>query len=125
MRRVIAGLSAALLAWAPPASACGVCVDDKVAAAYDHAVVTEAIARRHVVVFAELRGAGTLEALASKARAAAGKVRGVDRASVRAAASPAALSFALDPAVATPQAALAAVGRAAPGLQLTLLRVMP
>jgi hypothetical protein len=125
MRRALAAVPAALLVWALPAFACGVCVDDKVAAAYDHAVVTDAIARRHVVVFAEVRGPGTVEALVRKARTAAGRVRGVERASVRAAASPAALSFALDPAVATPQVALAAVGRAVPGLQLTLLRVMP
>ena len=102
MKRLRRAVATLVLTVAMPAAACGVCVDDKVAAAYDHAVVTEAAARQHVVVFAEVRGPGAVEALVRKAKQAAGKVRGVDRASVRAAASPAALSFALDPKVATP-----------------------
>jgi hypothetical protein len=110
----------------PLASAgCGVCIEDKVAATYDHAVVIRAIERRHVVVFASGEGAaapGSERAL----KAGAARVRGIDRASVRSAAAPLAVSFALDANVRTPEDALAAVERAAavPGLRLTLLRVM-
>ena len=34
------------------AIACGACVEDRVAATYDHAVMTQAVARHHVLVFA-------------------------------------------------------------------------
>ena len=119
-------LAAAMLglALAPGAFACGVCVDDKVAVAYDHAVVVKAAARGHVVVFAEVAGAsGPAADAVAAAKAAAMRLKGVDRDSVRGAPAPAAISFALDPAERSPEQALAAVARAA-GLRLTLLRVM-
>ena len=115
-------LAAALLAGAPAALACGVCVEDKVAATYDYDVVQHATARHHIVVFA------AVEAPADPAllRKAAARVKGVDRSSVRAAANPRALSFALDPRAASPQAALAAIERepALRGVRLTLIQVM-
>ena len=47
-----------LLAATPIAAmACGVCVEDKVAATYDHALVRRALERHRVVVFAEPRTA--------------------------------------------------------------------
>jgi hypothetical protein len=127
MHRGLPAAIAAACAMLPAASiACGVCVDDKVAATYDHTVVSRAIDRRQVVVFAEIRGPGAAEALVARARTATRRVGGIERASVRAAAAPAALSFALDPAVRGPEAALAAIEKAAgPGLRLSLLKVLP
>ena len=49
----------AVLALALPAQsgrACGYCVEDKIAAVYDHAVVTQALARKHQVAFFGLDG---------------------------------------------------------------------
>jgi len=110
------------------ALACGVCIEDRVAATYDHAVITKAAAEHRVVVFAAVDGQGPASALAASAQRAAGQAAGVDRASVRSAAEPAAaVSFALDPRTQTPEAALAAIARssAQKGMMLTLLRVVP
>ena len=122
-------LAAAAAAWTlavASAHACGVCIDDKVAAAYDHEVVTRAVDRGQVVVFAEVRGRGTAADFVGAATKAAKRVPGVDGRSVRAAESPPSLSFALDARVRSPAQALAAVekGAHAVGLELALLKVM-
>ena len=49
-------LVAALLLAAAPAFGCGVCVEDKIASCYDHAVVTSAKARGHAVAFFAIHG---------------------------------------------------------------------
>lgn len=124
-RLALAALAATLFAPAPAAFACGICVEDKVAAAYDHGVITRALDRGHVVVFAEVKGGADAATLARAARKAAVGVRGVDRASVRVAEQPAMLSFALDGKAGTPAQALAAMERAAARrVKLELLKVM-
>jgi hypothetical protein len=92
-------LAAALLAFALPltAAACGVCIEDKVAATYDFGVVAQATKNGHAVLFYELAGAlpqdpKTAEAIA----AAAAKIAGVERGSVRVSLQPAALSVVVD-----------------------------
>ena len=122
MIRALAFLLAA--AATPAALACGVCVDDKVAATYDHALVSTALDRRQVVVYAEVKGSGEALARTRTALAAARKVRGIDAGTLRASREPATLSFALDERVAAPAAALAAVQRNAPGIRVELLRVL-
>ena len=127
MRLLIVGLfGAATLAAATAALACGACIEDKIAATYDHAVVANAAARHRVVVFAAVDGPGDAGAGAQALATAAARVPGVDRASIRTAASPRALSFSLDPKAATPEKALAAIEAksAARGLTLSLIRVM-
>jgi hypothetical protein len=115
---------AALLA-VPAAWGCGYCVEDKVAASYDHAVVTNAIGKGQVVVFAEVSGEGGEAALVKTARRAAGQVKGIDRGSVRVTAVPATVSFALNPKARSPAEALAAAETAAGGrVKLRLLTVM-
>lgn len=115
----------ALLALSPAAWACGYCVEDKVAATYDHAVVSNAVAKGRVVVFAEVSGGGSAATLARAARRAAARVREVDPGSVRVAETPPTLSFAMSAKGITPAEALAAAERAAAGgLRLTLLTVM-
>jgi len=108
------------------AAACGVCLEDKVAATYDHAVVEQALDTRRSIVFTEMRGSTDAATLVRKAKAAAARVRGVDRASVRGNPSPLTLSFVLDRGVAANDA-VAAVERTAgvPGLELTILKVLP
>ena len=107
------------------ALACGVCVDDKVAAAYDHAVVQRALQRGQVVVFAEVEGSGRAEDRVRAAREAARRVAGVEAASLRSAPAPAALSFALDARVSSPERALKAANAFASGrAELRLLKVM-
>lgn len=122
------GLLVATLAAGTAAFACGVCNEDKIAATYDHAVVTKAAAKHQVMVFAAVEGKGPAKALAASAQYAAGQVVGVDRASVRSAAEPAAVvSFVLDPRVQTPEAAIGAIAQRSTqkGMKLTLLKVVP
>jgi hypothetical protein len=106
MDRAIALLAAATM-FAIPASghACGACVEDKVAATYDHAVVKSANLRHQQVVFVAIDSAGSprwRERIVSAAR----KVTGVEPGSVRTSIEPAAFSFALD-ASREPSAAVA------------------
>ena len=107
--------------------ACGVCIDDKIASCYDHAVVTNAKAKGHAVAFYAIKGDivrsqetrdAVLEAIA--------EVPGVQRASGRVSLENAALSFAFDPARTTPEAAGRELGRrlGAKALSLSLLRTM-
>jgi hypothetical protein len=78
--------------------ACGHCMEDKVAATYDHAVMTAAQRHGHVVVFAEIQGPippdPALEAwILRSVESCAGVIAGTSRASL----APAALSLAYDP----------------------------
>jgi len=123
VRAIVAVLALALPA---DAFACGACIEDKIAATYDYAVASQAASRHHVVVFAAVESGGEPAREARSIREAALRVKGVDRASVRTADSPRALSFALDPKVATPEAALAEIARQPPlrGVRLSLIRVV-
>ena len=107
--------------------ACGACVEDKVAATYDHAVVTKAIAERHVVVFGEIGGTVDMKLVTSRIASMGARVRGIDRGTIRVAGSPPAFSFALDPAAQTPESAVAELQKRVhiPGATLTVLRVAP
>lgn len=116
--------AAALVALAPAATqACGACDEDKIAVTFDHAVVQRAAARGDVMVYCSVSGPFDGEQLKHAAR----EVQGVKADSVRVAAEPAAISFAVDPKVQSPQAAIEATQRAvSSGMRLTLVRlVMP
>ena len=94
----------ALAAWlfaahAAPAFACGYCVEDKIAATYDHAVLSRAIDRRHVVAFFSLEGTAAASAqLQRELVQALESIRGIDSGTARVALESASLSFAYDPA---------------------------
>ena len=122
-RFVCAALTAMLSA---AALACGVCIDDKVAATYDHAVVTRAVASHQLMVFGEIAGAVDMKVATSRIARAAPQVPGIDRRSVRTSLAPAAFSFALDPAARAPDAAVAELQKRlhVPGATLVVLRVM-
>ncbi|MET0543205.1 MAG: hypothetical protein ABWZ88_15780 [Variovorax sp.] len=114
-------ITVALVAFAPAASlACGACVEDKVAATYDHGVVEQAAANGDVMVFCEV--AGSLDA--QRLRQVVRRVHGVKPQSVRVSAQPAALSFAVDPRAHSPRAAVEAAQRSlVPGTRLTIVRL--
>jgi len=80
------------------ALACGYCVEDKVAATYDHAVVTGALAKHHHVVFFHVEGALPAGEAGRRLleRAASGTL-GVDAGTVRVSEDNLTLSFAFDP----------------------------
>jgi hypothetical protein len=91
-------LAFSLLMQAPLALACGYCVEDKIAATYDHAVVTSALAKHHHVVFFHVEGSLPAGEAGRRLleRAAAGTL-GVDAGTVRVSADNLTLSFAFDP----------------------------
>lgn len=105
---------------------CGACIEDQIAATYDHAVVQRAEARRHLVVYGQIDGAGDANGVAAKLSAAAGRIRGIDKGTVRTSVSPSAFSFALDPAVQGPDQAVAALQKRLRSERVTLsvLRVI-
>lgn len=113
--------AAALAAATPAVRACGVCVEDKVAATYDYEVMQRAAATGKVMVFCEISGPVDSRHIRNAAR----RVRGLDVASVRISPEPAALSFALDAAQQSPQAAVLAMQRASSaGTRITILRLV-
>ena len=116
-------IAAALATIVPVASrACGACVEDKIAATYDHSVVERAAASGDVMVFCEVTGSLDVQRL----RRALGLVHGVKALSVRVSAQQAALSFAVDPRSRSPQAAVDAVQRTlVPGTRLTIVHLRP
>lgn len=110
----------AIFAIAGAAWGCGVCVEDKVAATYDHAVVQRAAAAGKAMVYCEIHGALDARRWQSAAR----QVRGLDTASVRVSSQPAAISFALDTAQQSPQSAAAALQKAVPGSRVAIVRLI-
>jgi len=120
MRRLALACCAALLLHAGIAQACGVCVEDKVAATYDYAVVQRASAQGQVVVFCEIVGPVD----AARIRKASAKVRGLDASTVRVSETPAAISFVVDAKNQSPQAAAAAIQQGlAKGIEVKVLRL--
>jgi hypothetical protein len=121
MKTVAAIFVAAILAGAAiEASACGACVEDKVAATYDYDVVQHAIARGDVVVFCDVKGQLDAERL----RKALRKLGGVDKSSIRVSTAPQAVSFALDTAKQSIDGAAAALQRDAGGLEIEVVRTI-
>lgn len=127
MRRACSLLIAFTGVLTTTAWACGYCIEDRMAAVYDHAVLTRASAAGHKVAFYAVLGAAPADETASKAiRREVETVRGVDRSSARYSGDLAALSFAFDPRA----AAWADVDRrigtalAARGLTLGLISIV-
>jgi hypothetical protein len=105
--------------------ACGYCVEDKIAAAYDHAVIVSAMDRRHEVAFLSIEGT-TAKSQERSIVSAVESVAGVDRGTVRVSLEGGAVSFAFDPAR-TPVSAIVGNIRkklAAKGVRVSLLRVL-
>lgn len=97
--RAILGAAALLFAlYGSTALACGYCVEDKIAAVYDHAIVMQALGQKHHVAFFAIDGMlalgdGTRRAIETVAESA----YGVDKGSARVSVESASLSVAFDP----------------------------
>lgn len=113
-------IAVALAATAPASLACGACVEDKVAATYDHAVVEHAAASGDVMVFCEVIGRLDAQLLKQAMR----RVHGVRPQSVRVSTQPPAMSFAVDRKARSPQDAVGAAQRSlVPGTRLIIVRL--
>lgn len=102
MRRLVHRLlrtAAMLIALhASAAFACGYCVEDKVAAVYDHAVAMQAFGQKHQVAFFGIDGPLIVnDASRREIEALAKSVGLLDKGSVRVSVESAALSVAFDP----------------------------
>ncbi|MFT3857640.1 MAG: hypothetical protein QM742_09130 [Aquabacterium sp.] len=105
------------------AQACGVCIEDKMAATYDHAVLQQATTEGKVVVYCDVEGPATA---LPKLKDAAIRTPGVAGDSVRVSSDPQALSFMLDPRTHTVDEAVAAIAKAATGpWRIQVIRVLP
>ena len=124
MKRILLAMSTVTWAVSGAAIACGACVEDKVAATYDHAVITQAIRSHRQVAFVAVDAPGAVN-VGRRLAAAARKVRGIDTTTMRTSQSPGALSFAVAQSEA-PERAVAGLRDALhdPAVQLTLVRVM-
>lgn len=94
-QRYLAAAVVALASLVPYAAvACGVCIEDQVAATYDHAVIERATAKRQQIVFVGVEGpvqAARIDRAVAKAR-----VPGVVPGTLRTSSSPPAFSFVLE-----------------------------
>jgi hypothetical protein len=106
--------------------ACGVCVDDKVAATYDHVVIMQAAAKRQLVVFAEVSGSADVGTTLGNITRRASGVRGVQQGTITTSDFPAAFSFVLDPAKSDPASAISQIQQRLNDKRLTvsILRVV-
>src|SRR5262249_33858358 len=123
MRTLLVALAAGLGALIPAtADACGACVEDKVAATYDHAVIDRAIASHRQVVFVAIEGPANPTKVVAQITAAAPKVRGVQPGSLRTSTSPPAFSFVLDNGQ-DPRAAVATLRRNVTGQETQFVAI--
>jgi copper chaperone CopZ/F0F1-type ATP synthase membrane subunit c/vacuolar-type H+-ATPase subunit K len=124
MKAAACGLALALAA-ALPAAACGICIEDRVAAVYDQPTVDRAVARHQQVAFFALQG--SVEATPDTRRAVTAALeRGGVRGTVHVSLASETASVAFDPKRASVASIAAAGDRAlAPkGLTLGVLRVI-
>ena len=81
--------------FAGQALACGYCVEDKIAAVYDYAALTQAHARRQTVVYFAIDGA--IRDSASLLKTLVERTKGVEKGSARVSVESGALAVAFDP----------------------------
>ena len=120
VRAALAGLAFGL--HTSVALACGYCIEDKIASTYDHAVVTQALARKHQVAFFHIDGTIVPGDTAKHiVEAAVVSSPGVDRGTVRVALETLTVSFAFDPSRTTPAALQATLDRKLRAKRLALM----
>jgi copper chaperone CopZ len=93
--KVQAMVAAFFLAITSGAVACGYCVEDKIAAVYDHAALAQAQARKQTTVYFAIDGA--IRDPASHLKTMVERAKGVERGSARISVESAALAVAFDP----------------------------
>jgi hypothetical protein len=84
-----------LVLFANGALACGYCVEDKIAAVYDHAALTQARAQKHVTVYFAIDGA--IRDSAPSLKKIVEGTKGVEKGSARVSVEAQALAVSFDP----------------------------
>ena len=118
-------LTAGLLA-ASPAWGCGVCVEDRMAATYDHDRVVGAMDRGHQIVFTDVTSRPMTRTEWHLLSWTVQSVRGVMKGSVRISKSPMALSFEIDPKATAAATAIREINRrmGKQPIRISLIRTM-
>lgn len=107
------------------ALACGYCVEDRIAAVYDHALLQRTLARGHQMAFFAWDGPITHnEAARLKLLALGEATPGVDKGSVRVSMEPAALAVAFDPQSADGKNMAKALQKKLAGMKLSITPLM-
>lgn len=123
-RRLAVGLIAMLATAA--ALACGYCVEDRIAAVYDHALSQRVAASGHRLAYFAWDGpTERSEAVRLRMLALGEATAGVDKGSVRVAMDPAAIAVAFDPRRTSAQAVGAALQKQLGALKLSLIPLQP
>ena len=117
-----AALALALACAATWASACGYCIEDRVAAVYDHEVVEGAIAKQRHVAFLSIEGGAANEAT-RRAVVSALEATGALKRTARVALPQAACSVAFDPARTSLDGLVARANRTLAAKHITLAAV--
>ena len=106
------------------ALACGYCVEDRIAAVYDHALLQRTLALKHQLVFFAWDGPlARSNGSRQKIMALGEAVPGVDKGSTRVSMEPAALALAFDPQRNSAQGIEAALQKKLSVLKLTIVRL--
>jgi hypothetical protein len=119
-----AALAVLLVLGSAPSFACGYCVEDRIAAVYDHALLQRSVASGHPVLFFAWDGPVTRnEASRQKIMALVSAVAGVDKDSARVSVEPAALALAFDPQQSNAAAVQAALLKKLASLKISVVRL--
>lgn len=117
-----AAFALAALLTAGTALACGHCVEDRIAAVYDHALVQRTHAGRHQIAWFAWDGPlARDEASRRRILAVVEAVPGVDKGGVRVSVEPGAIAVAFDPRRSSGAAVAAALGAWLRALNLTIV----
>lgn len=108
------------------ATACGFCIEDKIASVYDHAIVTQALSTGHQVVFCGISGTYPTNELGKTMQTTLNSVVAIDNSSTRISAENMAVAFTFDPSNVELDQILNILQRKLnkEGLKLEVLRVM-
>ena len=108
------------------AIACGYCVEDRIAAVYDHALLQRTLASKHQMTFFAWDGPITRsEAMRQKMLALGEATAGVDKGSTRVSMEPAALAVAFDPQRSSIQGVQAGLQKALGPIRLSVTLLQP
>ena len=121
--RLVAGLAALACAGA---LACGHCVEDRIAAVYDHALVQRALASGHRLAYFAWDGPGLRDAAQRRRIVALVEASaGIEKGSARVSVEPAAIAVAFDPRRTSAASVGAALQRKLAPLKLALVPLLP
>ena len=126
MKKSIFALFTAGMLASSLAQGCGVCVEDRMAATYDHDLVIGAMDRGHQIVFTDVTSRELTRTEWHLLSWTVQSVRGVMKGSVRTSKSPMALSFEIDPKATAAATAIREINRrmGKQPIRVSLIRTM-